>query len=66
MCRRPCLPMPGCEGMPQIVPSEIKYPGTLQCIAPGLGVDLHDGIALVGEHMRRVIALGSAHRARLG
>jgi hypothetical protein len=49
--------MPSGEGLPQIMPAEIKYPGTLQCIAPGLGIDLHDGLALVGAHMRRVIAL---------
>tara|TARA_R110001599_G_scaffold292550_1_gene496245 strand:- start:41 stop:265 length:225 start_codon:yes stop_codon:yes gene_type:complete len=49
--------MPGGESVPQIMPAEIEDPGTSQRIAPGLGIDLHDGLTLLGKDMGRMIAL---------
>lgn len=54
--------MPGSESVPQIVPAEIEYACTLQRVAPALGIDLHDWLALAGESMRRVIALALSQR----
>lgn len=52
-----CLAVPGCKRMPQVIPAEAVNTRQLQCLAPGLGIDLQDGIAFVGKHMHRVIAL---------
>lgn len=57
VCRCPSLPVPGGIGVPQVMPPEILNPGSLQRIAPSLGVDLDDRIAVVSENMGRVIAL---------
>ena len=51
------FPVQSCEGMPQVMPAEIVNLGSYQRIAPCLGVDLHNWIALVGEYMGWVIAL---------
>jgi len=51
------LTMPSSKGVPQAMPSEIMNFSPQQRIAPNLGVDLDDWIALVNENMGRVIAL---------
>ncbi len=51
------LAVPCRKSVPQIMPTEIENPSTLQRIAPGLGIDLHNGLALVGENVRRVVSL---------
>ena len=43
--------------MPQVVPTEIVNASTLQRVAPGLGIDLNDWIAFVGENVRLVVSL---------
>ena len=51
-----CFTMPRCKGMAKIMPAEILYTRPHKCIAPRLGIHLNDGIALIGENMRRMIA----------
>ena len=57
MCWRTRFPVPGGEGMPQIMPTEIMDAGPEQRVTPCLGVDLDDWISLIRKNMSRVIAL---------
>lgn len=54
---RSCFPMPSGKGVTQVMPAKILNPGPLQRIAPSLGVDLDDWMAIIGKNVHRVIAL---------
>ena len=57
MRRCTCFSMPCGKRMPQVVPPKIMNSSPRQGITSCLGVDLDDGISLIGEHMAWVVAL---------